>query len=194
MFFLLKATNWVKNEKLTTCFSRNVITFFNEWMKTKYTTFYKKTGFSPIANNVFWNTMSVSGGIKYNLCFIKHHSLFAGISFDMICSLKLFCCQQAFHRSVIRNEILMFNSNSAMRHYILCVKVRLPLDHSIYLDIQHTEYIYWFCLQDAPCSSHLAVLTWLRATWTQLVFLLLNWGIMHFKKLFLKYSGSGQIQ
>lgn len=100
---------------------------------------------------------SVSKDKKYILCFMKYHSLFAVISFDIICSLKLFRCQQAFHRSVIGNEILMFNPNSAARHYIFYVKVRLLLTHSIYLDTQHTEYLYFFCLGNAPCSSHLAV-------------------------------------
>ena len=102
---------------------------------------------------------SVSKDKKYILCFIKCHSLFADISFDIVCSLKFFCCLQMFHSSVIGNEILMFNPNSAARHYIFSVKVRLPLTPGIYLDIQHTEYFYLFCLADAsqPCSSHLAI-------------------------------------
>lgn len=72
-------------------------------------------------------------------------------------SLKLFCCLWEFHRSVTGNEILKSNPNSAARHVL--VKVRLPLTCSMYLDIQHADYFYDFCLEEVPhpSSSHLAV-------------------------------------
>lgn len=112
-------------KKLATCFARNAITFFNKCMKTKCTTLYKNnsvllllTAFSEILDLQMCG--SVSKNKKYTLCFITYHSLFADVSFDIICSLKLFHCLLAFHRSVIGNEILTFNPYSAARHYILC--------------------------------------------------------------------------
>lgn len=42
----------------------------------------------------------------------------------------------------------MFNPNSAARHYILCVKVRLPLSQSMYVDIQCIDY--FFVLEHGP--------------------------------------------
>lgn len=37
----------------------------------------------------------------------------------------------------------MFNPNSAVGHYILCVKVRLPLSQRMYMDIQCTDYFFF---------------------------------------------------